>query len=662
MFFEEAQFPWAYTYRDYVIRAFNEDKRYDQFLLEQIAADRIDLGDDPSPLAALGFLTIGGRFMNNVHDVLDDRIDVVTRGLMGLTVTCARCHDHKYDPVSMKDYYGLYGIFASSTEPMVPPLVAKPPATEEYAKFDKELKDREKKLTDFVRSKHEELTAGARKRVAEYLVAAQGQLDQPSTEDFMLIADTNDVNPTMTIRWVKWLQRKQRSHDAVFSPWFAFAAGEKGKEPRAAEILERISKEGMPVNAILAKALREVDPNTLVDWSKVYAKVLHAVEEKRLKINAAMMEDPAEEELRLVFWGPEAPPNLTLLPYGDLSLLPDRASQGKLRELQGTLEKWRSAGAGAPPRAMALADSKTPFEPYVFIRGNPNQRGEDIPRKTPSWWSRKAGKPIADGGRLELAESIIDPANPLTARVLVNRVWMHHFGAGLVATPGDFGLRSDPPSHPELLNYLARRFMDEGWSIKKLHRQIVLSSTYQQRSDDRPEASKVDPENRLLWKFNRQRLDFEATRDALLAVAGRLDKKVGGQSVGNGFSPGANRRTLYAHLDRLNVPGLFRTFDFPSPDATSPQRSQTTVAPQSLFMMNHPLPMECAAHVAQRPDVVAGKSDTEKIERIHRLLFGRSPAPEELLLGRQYVQAEGTQAWRRYVHALMQTNEFVFVD
>ena len=216
-------------------------------------------------------------------------------------------------------------------------------------------------------------------------------------------------------------------------------------------------------------------------------------------------------------------------------------------------------------------------------------------------------QPFRDGsGRLELARAIAGRDNPLTARVLVNRVWMHHFGTPLVATPGDFGLRSEPPTHPELLDHLAARFMDDGWSIKALHRRIMLSATYQQRSDDRPEARAIDPENALYWRMNRRRLDFEATRDALLAVSGRLDGRIGGPPMPSLTGPGADRRTLYGFIDRLNLPGLYRTFDFPDPNATSPRRDQTTVAPQALFLMNHPFVIDAARAVLSRPEIVAG--------------------------------------------------------
>ena len=303
-----------------------------------------------------------------------------------------------------------------------------------------------------------------------------------------------------------------------------------------------------------------------------------------------------------MFHGPDSPADVPLDPFGDLALLPDRPSQAKLQELRNALQKWLTDGPRRPPRAMSLEDSPTPVEPRVFIRGNPNNLGERVPRRFLAVLSGPDRQPFRDGsGRLELARAIAVRDNPLTARALVNRVWMHHFGTPLVATPGDFGLRSEPPTHPELLDHLAARFMDDGWSIKALHRRIMLSATYQQQSDDRPEARAIDPENALYWRMNRRRLDFEATRDALLAVSGRLDGRIGGPPMPGLTGPDANRRTLYGFIDRLNLPGLYRTFDFPDPNATSPKRDQTTVAPQALFLMNHPFAIDAARAILAPP-------------------------------------------------------------
>jgi hypothetical protein len=657
VFFEEPNFPWASTYRDYVIESLNRDLPYDRFVLEQLAADHLDLGQDRRPLRALGFLTLGGRFMSNQHDILDDRIDVVTRGLLGLTVTCARCHDHKYDPVSQRDYYALYGVFASCAEPTVPPLYEPPPTTDEYVKFDKELKAREQKLTEFVKAKHSELVTGARQRVAEYLLAAQAAQDAPNTEEFMLIADGRDLNPTMIARWQSYLKRRAQTHDPVFAPWYALATLPKPEfSQSAAQVLAQVKG---PINARVAMALA-APVKDLADVAQRYAALLLEVDKKWQNVKeAARLDDPADEELRQVFYAPDAAANIALLPYGDLSLLPDRASQGKLQELRKALEQWRSTGAGAPPRAMVLEDLTTPVEPYVFLRGNPNNRGPVVPRQFLTVLAGPKPAPSQKGsGRLELARAIATRDNPLTARVIVNRIWAHYFGAGLVRTPSDFGLRGEAPSHPELLDHLANAFMAEGWSMKKLHRRLLLSATYRQSSQASQAALLRDPDNRFLARMPRRRLDFEATRDALLAVAGRLQPTLGGPSAKDLFA--SNRRTLYGFLDRLNVPGLYRTFDFPSPDATSPQREDTTIAPQALFLMNHPFVVRCAQGVMRRPAVTSLKDEAAKIEQIYGVLFGRAPTPEEHAFGQEYLTSGGT--WDRFVHALLQCNEFVWLD
>ncbi len=679
VFFEEPNYPWAYTYRDYVLRAFNDDLPYDQFIVQQLVADQLPLGSDKRPLTALGFLTVGGHFMSNLQDILDDRIDVVSRGLLGLTVSCARCHDHKFDPIPSKDYYALYGVFASCREPTIPPLFEDPPKTPAYAAYEKELKARQQKLTEFVQAKHDALVQSARTRAAEYLMAAHSLRSQPNIDDFMLITDSGDLNPTMLVRWQRYLERTRRGHHRVWAPWHAFAAlSEKDFADKARALSAGFVSHpdpSRPINPLVAKAFAEKPPKTLAEAAQRYAELLNAMDkqwQQTLKQAAeakqptsTALPEPAQEELRQVFYGPHSPPDVAMNPLGDLDLLPDRPSQEKLQELRKAVETWRATGPGAPPRAMVLEDTPKPYEPHVFLRGNPNKLGEAVPRQFLSVLAGERQRLFAHGsGRLDLARAIVDRQNPLTARVMVNRIWMHHFGAALVRTPSDFGLRSDPPTHPALLDYLATVFMENGWSMKKMHRLIMLSAVYQQRSDDRPECQKIDPENTLLWKMNRRRLDFEATRDSLLAVAGSLNQAVGGPPMKEIAAPTSTRRTVYGFIDRLNLPGLFRTFDFPTPDATNPKRDTTTVAPQALFLMNNPFVIVQARKLVQRPEIVAEKDLAHRIARLYRLVYGREPNTEELTLARDYLgdARAGTNAWARYAQALMLANEFVFVD
>jgi len=677
--FQDGNFPWSYTYRDYVVRSLNEDLPYDRFIVEQLAADHLPLTTDKRPLTALGFLTLGSGFMNNKQDVIDDRVDVVTRGLLGLTVSCARCHDHKFDPIPTRDYYSLYGVFASSAEPTVPPLFEEPPQTEAYAAFAKELADRERKLSDFHGAKFDELIAGARSRIGEYLLAANGLKDKPPTEEFMLLTDTNDLNPTMIIRYQVYLAESRKRHDPVLALWHALAEiSEDQFSSQAGPVVETLLSEPAQdkgINPLVAGAFLGKPLKEIADAAKIYGDLLAGVDkvwQAALQTARAAsqatptgLSDANLESLRQVLYGPESPASLARGSINELMLLPDRASQKVRTDLLKAIEDWRASGPAAPPRAMALVDLAEPVTSRVFLRGNSTQLGDEVPRQFLRVLS--SSEPVAfqhGSGRLDLALAIADRNNPLTARVLVNRVWLEHFGSALVATPSDFGLRSLPPTHPQLLDYLAWQFMEHGWSLKQLHREIVLSAVYQQSSDARADCQKVDPENALLWKMNRRRLDFEATRDALLSVAGRLEKCLGGPPIKNSNEPTATRRTIYSYIDRLNLPGVFRTFDFPNPDATSPQRTETTIPQQALFFLNNPLVLASAEHLLARSDVAAEQEASKKIGRLYQLLYGREPVPEELSTALQFLNeaASRPELWKQFAHALLSSNEFVFID
>ena len=496
VFFEGKEYPWAWTYRDYVIKSLNDDKPFDRFVMEQLAADLL-APKDVEAQAALGFLTVGGHFMNNTHDIIDDRMDVITRGLMGLTVTCARCHDHKFDPIPAADYYSLYGILRSSTEPTVPPLAGPPPKEPEHQLYDAELAIREKRLVKFITDKHTNLVNGARTRVAEYLLAAHAARNQPPADDFMLLADPGDLNPSMITRWRQFLSDSKKRKHPAFLHWHALAElSEAEFAEKAPAVLKGISGANKLVSAAFADA-----PKSMKEVAERYGKLLKEVDQ-RWKVEAARgfarLIDPDAEELRRVLYGPDSPADAPLaLDWGFLSLFPDRATQGEYQKHLRELENWLAKG---PPRAMVLHDSPRPYDPRVFERGHPGRPGQPVPRQM-VWIANPARKPLTSSGsgRLELAREIASKDNPLTARVFVNRVWMHHFGKALVGTPGDFGLRGDAPTHPELLDYLASEFVAKGWGVKTLHKLIMTSATYTQASLDRADALAVDSENRLLW-------------------------------------------------------------------------------------------------------------------------------------------------------------------
>jgi mono/diheme cytochrome c family protein len=544
---EDFRYPYAWTYRDYVVRSFNEDKPYNRFILEQIAADKLDLGTNRTALAALGFLTVGERFNGNINDIINDRIDVVTKGTMGLTVTCARCHDHKFDPIPTKDYYSLHGIFASSVEPPEPeqPILGKINMTPDYLDFAKQ-------YNEF----HQQLAA--------------------------------------------------------------LEATKKKKDKKANQMVRK-------------------------------------------------------EEVQL---------------------------QRELGQLEMT-------HPGAPARAMVLVDRPRPSDSHVFIRGEAENQGDLVPRRFLEILSGPNRPVYKNGsGRLELASAIIAPNNPLTARVLVNRVWMHHFGEGFVTTPDDFGNQSAPPSHPELLDYLASRFVEEGWSIKKLHRLIMLSSVYQQSSDTNPRYAQKDPNNRLLWRANIHRLEFEAVRDSMLAIGGKLDLTPGGRPVNLGATPYSIRRTIYGYVDRRNLPEVYNQFDFANPDIETGKRYETIVPQQALFMMNSPLVVEQARNLVNRQDFLGLRDDEKRIKLLYDVIYQREPTPVEIKLGMQFLKASppaeipeapapkedvrdaqkkkgngkkrvgpamslatipagGVRAvgsWAKYAHALLQANEAMFIN
>jgi hypothetical protein len=674
VFQEERRYPYAYTYRDYVVRSLNEDLPYDQFIVQQLAADRLDLGEDRRALAAMGYLTLGRRFLNNKQDIIDDRIDVVSRGLLGLTVTCARCHDHKFDPIPTKDYYSLYGVFASSIEPDDLPLLGKPNRTPEYESFEKELQNRQRGITEFLEKTRGELEATYRKRAGEYLLAAHTTPPERAPGRRALTA--NELHPSIINRWQAIVRESLKTHRRVLGPWNQFTALPaqefSAKAPDLVRSIAANADSASSINPLVAKAFADKSPTRLEDVASIYGELFHAVDQRWketiAKAKSANESAPTKlpdndwEEVRQVFYPPSD------LTGEDVSKYYDRAVRDKVAELRRKVEEWKASSPAAPPRAMVLNDTPTPQEPHVLLRGNPNSPGDAVPRQFLLVLAGDQRKPFHDGsGRLELARAIATRDNTLTARVLVNRVWLHHFGAGLVRTPSDFGVRGEPPTHPELLDYLATRFMEDGWSIKKLHRRIMFSSVYQESSSVDPNAVQADPENRLLARHDRQRLEFEALRDSLLFVSGQLDLRQGGAAVDLLKTPYSARRTIYGFIDRQNVPGLFRSFDMASPDTSNPQRFTTTVPQQALYLMNNAFVAEQARQLINRL-VVASLPDTaSKIKQLYLLAYGRLPDAEELKLGKSYLEPvfgkpADAATWQEYAQVLLLANEFTFVD
>lgn len=666
--------PYAYTYRDYVIRAFNEDMPFHEFVRDQLAADLVEPALPRWRLAALGFLTLGRLFDNNIHDRIDDQIDTVSRGFLGLTVGCARCHDHKYDAVKMADYYGLYGVFASTEQPYVPPLIEDPGSVPGGLEFENRLAQARQELDAHIEAQFAALTETLRQRLGDYLWrAATTKPDLSETTQFGLSLTPDDFRPTLMLRTRRFLEQRVKLEDPVFGPWaavmqfpddtFASKDGVKSVPARVAA-----TGAGLRWNRRILDALAAVEFTNRLDVVRVYGQVLRSTyeESKRPTAGSAGL-DADQKQLLEIVTGPDGP---VWFPKRDTPRHLSRPDADKYGGLVLNLDKLAAHATNAPPaRAPVAVDLPQPYEPRIFTRGNPSRPGEAVSRGFLRVLNGGREKPFAHGsGRLELAEAIASPDNPLTARVLVNRVWMHHFGEPLVGSTTDFGARTAPPANPELLDWLAGEFVRSGWSIKHLHRVIVLSAAFQQASSgSSTDASRsVDPDNALLGRFNRRRLDLESMRDALLFVSGRLETRLGGRPEDVAGDPLNRRRTVYGLVDRQNLPGLFRSFDFAVPDQCAERRPRTTVPQQALFAMNAPFVQEQARALVA---ATTGGDAGQRIRTLFERTLARAPREKELEEARRFIEgasdpgnAAGPDPWEQFAQVLLATNEFLFVD
>ena len=621
------RYAWSYTYRDWVINSLNADLPYDRFLLYQLAADRLPQVE-PRNLAALGFLSLGREVVNNFHEGVDDRIDAVSRGMLGLTVACARCHDHKYDPILTRDYYSFYGIFANLRQPEELPLLAAhwtPSAKDEL--YLGRLRRIEEEDRAYRARRHAERISFFKSQTAEYLLAARDAERLTNAELEELVRE-RQLNLTILNRWREVLRKSKTSQEPVFLLWLRAS----GLADFAAEWPAALSSE-TGASRVVATELKSHPAASLKELAGLYAGVLQRYDRPQSYAQAA------EEQLRAVMRGPQSP---TGVPVEDFELIYSEGDSNNTKSIHGRYVAMRALYAydGGSPRAMAVEDLPRPKPAHVFVRGNPNNPGAETPPRFLSCLSAPDSAPFRNGnGRLDLARAVIDPSNPLTARVMVNRVWLHHFGAGLVRTPSDFGVRGDAPTHPELLDFLAVKFMESGWSLKKLHRMIMLSSVYRQASLDHEAERKTDPENLLLWRMNRQRLDIESLRDSMLSAAGRLDHRIGGLPFALTAQPSVPRRTVYGFIERGRIPSLLGSFDFPAPDQHAPLRLATTVPQQALFFLNSPFVLEQSVALAKRSEVQQGSDASERIRQLYRFVLGRAPEPAEIAAGLRFIES-----------------------
>ncbi|MFN0104408.1 MAG: PSD1 and planctomycete cytochrome C domain-containing protein [Bryobacteraceae bacterium] len=544
-------YPYAWRYRDWVIEALNRDEPYDRFIKLQLAADKLPntRRDDLRALGYLGAAPVYHKDQRLSLDVIytflsddwDERVDAVTRGLLGLTVACARCHDHKFDPIPTADYYGLASVFASTMRSERPTFEVDPQVEARFQWVQRRLFDLAYSRT--MLTAEASTVVGSEERVARW----KAEIATLQTE----VEALKDRYPALVQNLEKfWREPQKQAKQAVTAR----------RRPGASE-----------------------DP------------FMHTV------YDAAQYVDGSDA-------------NYTWLVY--------RA--GEPRDLP------------------------------IFLRGNVATPGEIAPRKFLGVLSQSDPKLTNGSGRLELAEKIVTDSAPLTARVIVNRVWAWHFGRPLVGTPSDFGTQGEKPTHPELLDDLAARFIANGWSLKWLHREILLSAAWQQASARRPEGDRLDQTNTLLWRMNPRRLDVEAYRDSLLRIAGTLNTAIYGLSQDLDAETNT-RRTIYGRVGRSRVNGLLKLYDFPDASQTSPGRDLTTTPLQQLYVMNGAFLRGQAGILAK---AVENETDNgARLRALYRKILARDASPKEIDLGLTYL---GQGKLEEYAHVLLSTNEVLF--
>lgn len=663
----ERRIPFAHTYRDYVIDAFNADKPFDQFILEQIAADRLP-SKDKADLRALGFLTVGRQFRANEDGpnlVIDDRIDSITRGFLGLTVSCARCHDHKFDPVPTADYYSLYGILGSVQEPLDLPELKRTGDAAALEKYEKErtriLKEYEAHVDACLATSNQHF----RDLVTEYLqYQVRISANHRTTEGYVpLDTPRGLMHYQAWTRWQALLKQSAASRESFFKLWHRLMALPKGGfAAKAQEILAEMGKQQQVYHPLVIAAFNGQKPETMMDAAAVYGKVVQ---------EALKAQTPEAKYVVDLIYGPKSP----VPPQNRQEMIDDIHRFLTEKELVNRKDGERGDGlrtqlavleATAPvERPMAVRATPKPVDPHILIRGEMKNVGAPVPRRFLQVLAKVDGRTYGDDGRLQLAQAIVSKENPLVARVIVNRVWQQHFGQGLVPTADDFGVMGQGPSHPELLDHLASWFMAQGWSMKALHRYILASATWQQRSAANERAMLKDPGNKLLWRMSPRRLEFEPLRDSLLQVAGRLDTKMGGRSAP--LDEKNLRRAVYGYTDRFRIPALLRNFDVANPDTSIARRSETTVPLQALYLMNSGFVRQQAEAVLKRAEMIKAVTAEERIKTAFRLVYSRPPIKDELKLARDYVDdaaldEKGSRQWANFVQGLLIANEFVFVD
>jgi hypothetical protein len=646
----DTPYPNAFRYRDWVIDAFNRDLPYDMFVKAQIAADLLPPEARESLLPGLGFQVIG--------ESDEDRVDVNTRVFLGLTVGCAQCHDHKFDPIPTRDYYSLIGIFRSS-EAVEHPL-AGPEVVAAYEKAKKLSEQKQEELRLFLEKQTAQLTDILSAQTEQYVMAAWAVLSDPARQATEWAAKNDLDGPTLE-RWIRYLKVPERDHQA-FACWddLMRKAGSPGKASEP-EVRGAARQMHAAVQSVLSEKKAMDDRNYvklgglegMKNADRVIATLVEALPAGKTYLWRDLASKPYSGDSGKFVGG------LYYYDAKDLERFLGSYWKKYLDHLRAEVKAAEKAAPAAYPYWHVLKDREKPVDARVAIRGDVSNPGEEAPRRFLAILSADEPAPFRKGsGRLELAEAIASAGNPLTARVMVNRIWKYHFGEGIVRSTSNFGQLGDRPTHPELLDYLASRFVESGWSMKAMHREMLLSAAYQMSSEEGPGAA-ADPENRLLSHANVvERMDAESLRDSVLAAAGTLDLATGGEP--KPLTDQFLRRAIYATVSRSNTDRTMLVFDFPDPNSSSEQRITTVGPMQRLYFMNSKFVAQQSKALAERlfKETAQGKGDDrQRIARAYQILFGRPAGEEEIQLGLEFLESK-EDAWPQYAQALLGTAEF----
>ncbi len=640
---KDTPYPDAFRYRDWVVKAFNDDMPYDTFVKAQIAADQMPAGQRDKLLAGLGFYALGPSD--------DDRVDATGLVFLGLTTGCARCHDHKFDPIPTRDFYSLLGVF-KSTENWEHPL-AEPAVVESYKKLKKEIEEQKYAIDDFVQKQSTQLNEMLATKTSRYVLAAWDVLQGADAVD---VARDRKLDTQTLARWLQYLKNPARDHKFL-KRWDDLLASHAAR----AEVQKFADEFQTFVLGVFADKHAMDDRNYVKmggaagvrdEKTRQYTN-LESLPIEKYYLWRDLASEPYKKDFLdfkggVYYYGLKAIPRFLAPEWRDHL----EAMNARMAQLEKELPVQY-------PFLHVIRDVEKPADINVYVRGDEQNKGEVAPRRFLSILCNGEPQHFAQGsGRLELANDIASPSNPLFARVMVNRIWQHHFGHGIVRTPSNYGQLGERPTHPELLDYLAAEFVEHGWSVKAMQRLIMLSATYQLSTDTDEKDAAQDPGDRLLWRANLQpRLDIESLRDSLLAVAGKLDLTVGGPPVP--LSDTNCRRTLYALIGRTKLDSTLGLFDFPNPNASRDQRMVTVGPMQRLYFMNNSFVAEQAKAVADR--VAAEGDQRARIEHAYKLLFGRMPTDSEVKLGLDFLGSKGGD-WTQYAQVLLSSAEFSSVN